>query len=488
MNELLKKMKEVNEQIVGLEAKRADADEAEANVYQKLIDEKKAEFSKLEGKVAQAKETEAREKLLAEVEAKRNETDGKSKKLADVVDSEHNDNVQEINDTKVFTDYFTAKKVSDYLNNLANQNGADYVDSRMAEGGMKLPKWMAKNVLPTPMSAKLESAIETAMIEGKSPVLVRESSGTNTGGGSLVEELFNAELFKIPQRTDSIPDACYVKRGVGKEVQFPRLTQSTNEFGVSVTWGNAGASSGEGSAISQSDPTFTRVDVNLERLSLLSKASLREVRVNQVGFEAELMWMYRGAANRALSKAILQGVAGVTNAPTGINTNASITAGVNVLARQTAAQVSYTDLVGLQYACNDGIIGTGMYVISAGSTGAMKYIASLDDTYGRPVFAPEDTWGMAGPKQIAGAPFISTLANSVALGGRGDVIFGNFSGFGLALDNDVVIERSDEYAFNQGLVTYRMIMYAGGELLGPDMFAVLGDVSGVSSSSSSSSS
>ena len=32
MNELLKKMKEVNEQIVGLEAKRADADEAEANV------------------------------------------------------------------------------------------------------------------------------------------------------------------------------------------------------------------------------------------------------------------------------------------------------------------------------------------------------------------------------------------------------------------------------------------------------------------------
>jgi HK97 family phage major capsid protein len=81
-----------------------------------------------------------------------------------------------------------------------------------------------------------------------------------------------------------------------------------------------------------------------------------------------------------------------------------------------------------------------------------------------------------------------TSENSKALGARGDVIYGNFMGYGLAVDGDeMAIERSDEYAFNTGQITFRLIMYAGGTPLGYDMFSVLGDVSGASSSSSSSS-
>jgi HK97 family phage major capsid protein len=275
---------------------------------------------------------------------------------------------------------------------------------------------------------------------------------------------------------------------VGKEAQYPKLTQSTNPFGVAVTWGNAGAANGEGTAISESNPVFTRVDVNLERISCLSQASLREVRVNDVGLEAEIAWMFRGAASRAISTAILQGVAGVGNAPSGINSNASIAAGVTLVQRQTASQVSYTDLVNLQFSVDDGVFGTGMYVVSGGASGAMKYIAGLDDNDGRPVFAPENTWSNGRSANIAGEEYISTVANTVALGGRGDVIYGNFMGYALPVDDtSFAIERSDEYAFNAGVVTYRMIAYIGGQPIGYDMFSVLGDVSGASSSSSSSS-
>ena len=347
---------------------------------------------------------------------------------------------------------------------------------------------MADYILPQPTGTRdVEDTLGKSMsdIHGKD-ILVREASGTNAGGGSLVDVNYESMLFKTPKRLDDLLSRCWVKQAVGKEAQYPKLTQSTNEFGVAVAWGNAGAANGEGTAISESNPVFTRVDVNLERLSCLTQASLREVRVNSVGLEGELAWMIRGAHSRAVSVAILQGVSGVTNAPTGINSNASVTAGVGLVARQTASQVSYTDLVNLQFAVDDGVFGEGIYVISAGSTGAMKYIAALDDSLGRPVFAPENTWGAGRPATIAGNEYISTKANTTSLGLRGDVIYGNFMGYALPIDfNGLAIERSDEYAFNLGVVSYRLITYVGGQPLGYDMFAMLGDSSGESSSSSS---
>jgi HK97 family phage major capsid protein len=289
---------------------------------------------------------------------------------------------------------------------------------------------------------------------------------------------------------DDIPNRCFVKRAVGNEALFPKLTQSTNEFGVAVTWGNSGASDGEGNAITESNPVFTRVTVYTERLALLSQASLKEVRVNNVGLEAELAWMFRGAASRAVSTAILQGVtsggAELANTPQGINTGASIALGVAVNARQTGDQISYTDLVGTQFSVDDSVFDDGIFVISAGPTGAMKWIAQLDDSAGRPVMAPEDTWGGTRPPTIAGRGYVNTKSNTKILGDRGDVLYGSFSQYGLVVDTDnMAIERSDHYAFNAGLVTYRLIQYIGGEPLGYNAFAVLGDPTGVSSSSSS---
>jgi len=484
-------MKSAHAEMTALEAQLAEADEGKKSVIAEMIEGKTKVWDALKDDLAHA---EKREQIAAEMEAmeaKRNETEGKSEVLQDVVvpESTHNVVSDEIEHTNFLTEYMTFEgKVSNMLNKAANEKGGKYVESKMSEGGVKLPSWMAKRVLPTPVGEEIEQKLIAAQHGGKD-ILVREASGTNSGGGSLVEEVFNPTLFKVPKRGDSIPDLCMVKRAVGKECQFPKLTQSTNEYGVAVKWGNNGAANGEGTAITESNPVFTRVDVNLERISVLSQASMREVRENQVGLEAELVWMYQGAINRAISSAILEGVAGVANAPQGINTNAGTTAGVVNVDRETAAQVSYNDLVRMQFAVDDGIFGTGRYIISAGNTGAMKYIAALVDSAGRPVFGGDSQsgWGVGQAPSVAGAPYISTKANTTALGGVGDVIFGNFMGYGLCYDSQagVAIERSDEYAFNTGLVTYRAILYVGGKILGGEMFSVLDDVAAVSSSSSS---
>ena len=489
----IERMKAVMAEMKDLQGKaRDEQDEAKKAVIKDMIEGKKAEFAKLEEAVKEEQEAAEKAKLIAELEGKKQAVNTDKKDALVEVDgkSQHNATNKDLEHTQAFCEYFTAPNASEALRKIAGKKGDRFVDSlKPSHGeGVLAPKWMTNFIQPEPTAmSEVQNTLGKRLeaVHGKD-VLVREPSSTNAGGGSLVDVDYESTLFKTPKRLDSIMDRCWVKRAVGKEAQYPKLTQSTNEFGVAATWGNGGATNGEGTALTESNPVFTRIDVNLERLSCLTQASLREVRVNDVGLEAEIAWMFRGASERAISKAILEGVAAVPNAPTGINTGASITAGVTAVARQTASQVSYTDLVNLQFSVDDGVFGTGMYVLSAGSSGAMKYVAGLDDSDGRPVFAPENTWGNGRPATIAGEEYVSTVANTKNVGQRGDVIYGNFMGYALVLDNEFAIERSDEYAFNTGVVTYRMIQYVGGQPIGYDMFAVLSDVSGVSSSSSSS--
>ena len=84
---------------------------------------------------------------------------------------------------------------------------------------------------------------------------------------------------------------------------------------------------------------------------------------------------------------------------------------------------------------------------------------------------------------IAGSPYMKVVPCS-NLGLRGDVIFGDFACYGIALSADVSIDMSEHYAFDKGLVTYRVMLWVGGKPLGESCFALLGDASGESSSSS----
>jgi HK97 family phage major capsid protein len=271
-----------------------------------------------------------------------------------------------------------------------------------------------------------------------------------------------------------------VKRAIGGTAQFPKLTQSVNRWGVSASWGD------EGGQISEDNPSFSRLEVSTGRLTCLSQVSEKELRVNAVGLEAEMTTMFRGAVNDAVSQAILSGSGG-NNRPYGINTNTAIASGVVVHARETASQVSYKDLNALQFAVEPGVADEGMYIIKSGANGAMKYIAGLYDTYGRPVLREFFKEGLGTVPTLLGSEYMITPNNTVSLGGRGDVIFGAPQNYALAIDQDISIARSDQYAFNQGLITFRVICYFGGRPLGYSCFAVLGDVSTASSSSSSSS-
>lgn len=488
--EIIAKMESLTADIDHLKSEMDKAEDGAKPAIKSLIDGKAAKFKELDSKLEDAERSERLEKA----KASRSELDKSKTKVpdVDVKDTDHNKKNHERDHGKALLAYTTDSDSGDHAKSvLARDRGENFVNEISTKEGMKIPAAMADFIAPQQTSVcELEDVMGKSVEEAfgaKAVVLVRDASGSGSGGGSSVNVDFEPTLFKTPKRNNDIPGKCWVKRAVGKQAQYPKLTQSTNQYGVVATWGSGGSANGEGTAVTQSDPVQSRVDVNLERLGLLTSISKRYLRNNDINFLSELAWMFRGTASYKLGSAVLEGVAGLGNAPIGINTNASIGNGVALVARETASQVSYTDLVNMQFAVDDGVFGTGEYIISATNTGAMKYIAALDDTNGRPIFGGDSQsgWGVGGPGVIAAANYTNAKENTTALGGRGDVIYGNFMGYGLAIDgDDMAIERSDDYGFNTGQIYFRLIMYAGGIPLGYDMFSVLSDVSGVSSSSS----
>ena len=503
MNEFLKAMKALNVDIAALEGKRSEEkDDIERQLFADKIKAKNDEFEVLQGKVADEKAKQKREADIAGVEGDLAKVDtSKADGLKDaqvddvkVTDSDHNRENWAAKCDKFAWD-FLLDPLSDGQKNgtLLKADGVLLEACKGTDEGFRAPRSLAKYIMPQPTGHDLLAAHFSDRVAdqfgAKVTIVSDDAAGAASGGASLFPVPFVPQLYRQERMVDDLPSRCFVKPDLGGGTLFPKLKSQSDSvpFGVSVTWGNSGASGGEGESITASDPTFTQIAVTTDRLAATTQASLKELRVDQIGLEAQIAWMMRNAVSRQISTRILTGT-GTAPFPTGVNSAASITAGLNIEARDAASQVSYTDLSNLQFAVPAGLAEGGIYVLSTGPSGAFKYISGLKDTDGRPVLRNEN-WivGLNAVPTLAGMPYMPTAANTQALGGRGDVVFGNFMNYGLVVGS-VDIARSDQFAFDKGVITFRVLTYVGGKPLDADAFAVLGDPSGASSSSSSSSS
>lgn len=464
----------------------AEKDEGKKKLLTEMADAKSTEFDRLEGEFERAKGSEKRSKKVAEMDKVDPAVAAKKAEMTEVSvpDSQHNQMNDQMKKDVAAMDYLTNPDGGRTA--LAKVSGELQSALRPTNPGQKgiiAPTWIRDFCLPLPMGERLlGKQVHAGNFGSKAEyhVLTSDATGSQSGGGSLVPTVMIPELYKVPKIEDDLPSRCWVKRGIGGNAEYPKLTQSATEpFGVTVTWDS------EGAGLTEHDPVFTKVTVGTNRCGCLAYVSDKELRVNAVGIEAELAWMLRGALRRSISNKILEGSG--SGEPLGVNHDTSIAAGVATLAREVVDTVSYADLVGLQFAVEAGVFNDGIFVISTGSTGAMKYIAGLDDTYGAPVLRRDNAIvGLNAVPTIAGSQYLLTQANTKALGERGDVIFGDFRQYALVVDVDnMSIDRSDDYAFNSGLITYRVQVYIGGIPLGYSCFSVLHDASTESSSSSS---
>ncbi|MFD8845482.1 phage major capsid protein [Streptomyces pseudogriseolus] len=274
------------------------------------------------------------------------------------------------------------------------------------------------------------------------------TKGTATAGGNTVPTTFYGKLMAHLIEVSGVMQAgpTVLNTTSGETIEIPVTTAHSSA-----------ALTAEATALTESDPAFAKRTLGAYKYGVLLQASTELLTDTGVDLEGYLAMQ----AGRALGNAF--GVHAITgdgsSKPTGIITSASTgkTGGTGVAGAFTA-----DDLIDLYYS----VIAPYRNSASCGWLMRDATLASarkLKDSQGQYLWQPSIQVGA--PDTLLGKPVhtdpnvaaVATTAKSVA--------FGDFSQYFVRLAGGVRFERSDDYAFNSDLVTFRAIIRADGLLV-----------------------
>ncbi|MFD5370817.1 phage major capsid protein [Streptomyces sp. NPDC127103] len=271
------------------------------------------------------------------------------------------------------------------------------------------------------------------------------TKGTATAGGNTVPTTFYGQLMAHLIEVSGVMMAgpTVLNTASGETIEVPVTTAHSSA-----------ALTAEAAAITESDPAFAKRTLGAYKYGVLLQASSELLSDTGVDLEGYLAMQ----AGRALGNAF--GVHAVTgdgsSKPTGIVTSASTgkTGGTGVAGAFTA-----DDLIDLYYsviAPYRNSTSCGWMMRDATLAAARK----LKDSQGQYLWQPSIQLGT--PDTLLSKP-VHTDPNVAAVATTAkSVIFGDFSAYFVRMAGGVRFERSDDYAFNTDLVTYRAIIRADG--------------------------
>jgi HK97 family phage major capsid protein len=272
--------------------------------------------------------------------------------------------------------------------------------------------------------------------------------GTTTAGGNTVPTTFYGQLMAHLIEVSGILMAgpTVLNTASGETIEIPVTTAHSSA-----------ALTAEAAAISESDPAFGKRTLGAYKYAVLIQAATELLTDTGVDLEGYLAMQ----AGRALGNAF--GVHAITgdgsSKPTGIITSASagVTGGTGVVGAFTA-----DNLIDLYYSViapyrNSTSCGWLMRDATLGSARKLK------DSQGQYLWQPSIQVGA--PDMLLGKP-VHTDPNvaAIALNAK-SVAFGDISQYFVRMAGGVRFERSDDYAFNSDLVTFRAIIRADGLLV-----------------------
>lgn len=273
--------------------------------------------------------------------------------------------------------------------------------------------------------------------------LVKGNAGT--GAGALVPATFYGQLMEHAIESSAIlsAGATILYTSTGEEIAVPVTTSSP-----------VGAQVGEGGTIPTSEPILGKRSLFAYKYGDLCQVS-REL-ADDTAFDLE--GFIARQAGRAIGNAFgAKLIAGTgTNEPMGLIN--STTLGV------TGAGVDPTwdDLIELFYSV------TGPYRNSPGAgwlikDGTAAKLRKIKDLEGRYVWQPSVIAGQ--PDTIEGKPVHTDPFMPTSGAGAKSVAFGDISAYFARIVNGVRFERSDDFAFDKDLITYRAIIRGDGVLV-----------------------
>jgi len=296
--------------------------------------------------------------------------------------------------------------------------------------------------------------VPAAEVRGDDEILRQIASGevrshsfekrTLVSSNDTVPQSFYDEVFAVARLAGPMLDVSQViNTSTGENLTIPTLT------GYSTATIKA-----QGSAIAESEPTFSSITLGAYKYSFLVPIS-NEL-LNDAGFNisATIAEQAGNAIGYGVNTGLTTGTGTVE--PTGVVTAAGsgVTGGTGVTGGFTA-----DNLIDLQYSL-DGAARRlpGVAYMAAGTTiGAMR---KLKDDAGNYLY----TVNVGAPDNFAGYSVVENPAMAAIATGAKSVLFGHLPSFKARVAGGIQIAQSSDYAFNTDSTVFRVTMRVDGNL------------------------
>ena len=269
------------------------------------------------------------------------------------------------------------------------------------------------------------------------------TKGTGTAGGHLVDSTMYDRIFhKLEDESVVIrAGALVIRTAGGEDLLVPKVT--TNPSGAIVA---------EAGTIAESDPVLGQVTLGAFKYAALTQVSqelLADSLFDVAGFVSNLGGQ---AVTRALGADLSNGSGsskpkGIAQAATSFATSA------------TATTITYANLVEVEATMPVPYKNQDTAWIM--SPEAVKVVRLLTDDNSRPLWEPSLKAG--NPDFLLGYPVWVDGNIDAATSGKRAVVFAHMPSYAVRLAGGLQIDRSDDFAFNTGLATFRFQLRGDGD-------------------------
>lgn len=286
-----------------------------------------------------------------------------------------------------------------------------------------------------------------AIRAGLSGQQLRDLSTSATAGGNTIPTAFVRSLYDYLEVYSGMrrTNATILTTASGESLEMPKVTSH-----------GTAAIVGEGTALAEADAAFGKLTLGSWKYGQLVQISgelMADTGVDLLDFVAK-------DCGRAIARATdTHYVTGNgTNQPLGIMAacGTGVTGGTGV-----GGSATVDDLIDLLYSVNEEyrMNGAQWFMKDATAGGIRK----LKDSDGQYLWQPSVQAGQ--PDRLLNFPVISDPNVAAAGTNNLSVAFGDFSAYIIRDVGTVRFERSDEFAFDKDLVTFRCIFRTDGDLL-----------------------
>jgi HK97 family phage major capsid protein len=268
-------------------------------------------------------------------------------------------------------------------------------------------------------------------------------AGANTVPTSFYDRLM-AHLIETSAILQTNPTV--LNTSSGESIQVPKTTAHSS--GAIVT---------EGSAIGASDPAFGQITLGAFKYGCLIQVSRELLNDTGVDLEGYLSMQAGRALGNAFGAHMVTGTG--TGQPRGVVTDATVgvTGGTGVTGNFTA-----DNLIDLFYSVIAPYrASSSAYWITKDST--LANIRKLKDTTNQYIWQPSLQAGA--PDLLLGKALVTDPNVAAPAVNAKSVIFGDMSQYFVRMAGGVRFERSDDFAFNTDLVTFRCLLRADAALV-----------------------